>query len=102
MINLLESLEIQFPPQRQTNIYVEAPPDHADGVCDCLSSRASLDTQQQQEDQAQGAGQDNDSSDWENSVRTSELDTTDESALENNIEDLSVMLPEMSRFVTTF
>lgn len=42
------------------------------------------------------------SSDWANSARTSQLDSSDESNLENTIEDLSVMLPEMSRFVTTF
>lgn len=42
------------------------------------------------------------SSDWANSVRTSQLDSSDESSLENTIEDISVMLPEMSRFVTTF
>lgn len=42
------------------------------------------------------------SSDWANSVRTSQLDSSDESTLENTIEDISVMLPEMSRFTTTF
>jgi len=42
------------------------------------------------------------SSDWANSVRTSQLDSSDESTLENTIEDISVMLPEMSRYVTTF
>lgn len=46
--------------------------------------------------------QDDTSSDWANSARTSQLDSSDESTLENTIEDLSVMLPEMSRFVTTF
>lgn len=89
--------------QRQTNLYVELPEDPVQ-ACDGLTSRASLNTQDQQEDQARGAGQDMDSneSDWANSVRTSELDTTDESTMENAIEDLSLMLPEMSRFVTTF
>ncbi|XP_017079332.1 leucine-rich repeat-containing protein 40 isoform X2 [Drosophila eugracilis] len=93
--------DLQLMALRQTNLYVDMPVDPT-LPCDGLSSRASLNTQDQQEDQARGAGQDIDSSDWANSVRTSELDTTDESTLENNIEDLSVMLPEMSRFVTTF
>lgn len=87
--------------QRQTNLYVDLPQDLAD-ICDGLSSRGSMNSQEQQEEQVRGVPQENDSSDWANSVRTSELDTTDESSLENNIEDLSVMLPEMSRFVTTF
>lgn len=54
--------------------------------------------------QIANANRDNDlsSSDWANSVRTSQLDSSDESSLENTIEDISVMLPEMSRFVTTF
>ncbi|EDV55497.1 plant intracellular Ras-group-related LRR protein 7 [Drosophila erecta] len=93
--------DLQLIALRQTNLYVELPSDPA-AICDGLTSRASLNTQEQQEDQAQWAGQDIDSSDWANSVRTSELDSTDESSLENNIEDLSVMLPEMSRFITTF
>lgn len=54
--------------------------------------------------QLPNVNRDNDvsSSDWANSVRTSQLDSSDESSLENTIEDISVMLPEMSRFVTTF
>ncbi|XP_070140534.1 leucine-rich repeat-containing protein 57 isoform X2 [Drosophila kikkawai] len=90
--------DLQLMALRQNNLYVD-PPNPEDIACDCLSSRASLNTQEQQEAQARGAG--DDSSDWENSVRTSELDSTDESGLEATIEDLSVMLPEISRFITT-
>ncbi|XP_017054352.1 plant intracellular Ras-group-related LRR protein 4 isoform X1 [Drosophila ficusphila] len=93
--------ELQLMALRQNNLYVELPANPVE-ACDGLASRASMNTQEQQEDQARGPGQDVDSSDWANSVRTSELDTTDESTMETNIEDLSVMLPEMSRFVTTF
>ncbi|KAH8373712.1 hypothetical protein KR200_003297 [Drosophila serrata] len=90
--------DLQLMALRQTNLYVDPPPNQEEIACDCTSSRTSLNSREHQEEQARG----DDSSDWENSVRTSELDTTDDSGLEANIEDLSVMLPEMSRFVTTF
>lgn len=77
------------------NIYVESVEDYPETATGNIFSGNS-DAQPQQE-------QDNDtSSDWANSARTSQLDSSDESTLENTIEDLSVMLPEMSRFVTTF
>lgn len=65
-------------------------------------------------------------SDWENSIETSDLDSTDDSSLENDLEvfllnfkviklisltllispfslqDISILIPELSRYITNF
>lgn len=80
------------------NIYVESLDDsHQGPINGNLFNTNSDALPNVQEEQDQDS-----SSDWANSARTSQLDSSDESTLENTIEDLSVMLPEMSRFVTTF
>uniref|UniRef100_A0A1B0BXM1 Uncharacterized protein n=1 Tax=Glossina palpalis gambiensis TaxID=67801 RepID=A0A1B0BXM1_9MUSC len=41
-------------------------------------------------------------SDWENSIETSDLDSTDDSSLENALQDISILIPELSRYITNF
>ncbi|KAL9872177.1 uncharacterized protein ACN427_014129 isoform 3-T3 [Glossina fuscipes fuscipes] len=41
-------------------------------------------------------------SDWENSIETSDLDNTNDSNLENDLEDISILIPEHSRYITNF
>ncbi|XP_034478987.1 leucine-rich repeat-containing protein 10 [Drosophila innubila] len=89
--------ELQKLAQQQTNIYVEMSDDLLHDSAITLG-RYSPNTQEE----ANANPNHESSSDWANSVRTSQLDSSDESTLENTIEDISVMLPEMSRYVTTF
>ncbi|EDW31724.1 GL10803 [Drosophila persimilis] len=90
--------DLQVLAVRQTNIYMELP-EHLMDAADEFAAECSNRDQHQDH---QAGTDDTETSDWANSARTSQLDTTDESSLENRLEDLSVMLPAMSRYITSF